>query len=114
MASRQGGKLKPLKASHTLEAPKKDKKDLDEEDVAFQQKKKADEAALKAARDKAAKGEDTVCIIMKALYLDNFHRIQVALLVVVSRSRARNRPSFQSVHLVHPVPCQSLYHQQPS
>ncbi|KAH9901107.1 hypothetical protein C8Q73DRAFT_786506 [Cubamyces lactineus] len=37
-------------------APKKDKKDLDEEDVAFQQKKKAEEAALKAARDKAAKG----------------------------------------------------------
>ncbi|OJT14172.1 hypothetical protein TRAPUB_9283 [Trametes pubescens] len=46
MASRQGGKLKPLKAA------KKDKKELDEEDVAFQARKKAEEAALKAARDK--------------------------------------------------------------
>ncbi|KAI9056697.1 hypothetical protein FKP32DRAFT_1598971 [Trametes sanguinea] len=46
MASRQGGKLKPLKA------PKKDKKDLDEDEIAFQQRKKQEEAALKAARDK--------------------------------------------------------------
>ncbi|KAI8998898.1 hypothetical protein BD414DRAFT_533705 [Trametes punicea] len=37
-------------------APKKDKKELDEDEVAFQQKKKQEEAALKAARDKAAKG----------------------------------------------------------
>ncbi|THH31746.1 hypothetical protein EUX98_g2434 [Antrodiella citrinella] len=50
MSSRQGGKLKPLKA------PKKDKKDLDDEDAAFAAKKKADEAAVKAAREKALKG----------------------------------------------------------
>ncbi|KAI0807297.1 translation machinery associated TMA7-domain-containing protein [Fomes fomentarius] len=48
MSGRQGGKVKPLKA------PKKDKKDLDEDDIAFQQKKKQEEAALKAARDKGA------------------------------------------------------------
>ncbi|KAI0371776.1 translation machinery associated TMA7 [Pilatotrama ljubarskyi] len=47
MASRQGGKLKPLKAN---------KKEMDEDEIAFQQKKKQEEAALKAARDKAAKG----------------------------------------------------------
>ncbi|MCJ1412219.1 hypothetical protein MMC19_006312 [Ptychographa xylographoides] len=34
-ASREGGKAKPLKA------PKKEKKDLDEEDLAFMEKKKA-------------------------------------------------------------------------
>ncbi|KAI0646788.1 translation machinery associated TMA7 [Trametes meyenii] len=50
MASRQGGKLKPLKA------PKKDKAELTDDEIAFQQKKKQEEAALKAARDKAAKG----------------------------------------------------------
>ncbi|KAG9318168.1 hypothetical protein JVU11DRAFT_244 [Chiua virens] len=48
--SRQGGKLKPLKA------PKKEKKDEDEDDKAFKEKKKADEAALKAAKGQAAKG----------------------------------------------------------
>jgi hypothetical protein len=48
--SRQGGKLKPLKA------PKKDKKDDDEEDKAFKEKKKADEAAEKAAKERASKG----------------------------------------------------------
>ncbi|KAG1759410.1 translation machinery associated TMA7-domain-containing protein [Suillus occidentalis] len=48
--SRQGGKLKPLKA------PKKEHKDEDEDDKAFKDKKKAEEAALKAARDKAVKG----------------------------------------------------------
>ncbi|OAX43819.1 translation machinery associated TMA7 [Rhizopogon vinicolor AM-OR11-026] len=48
--SRQGGKLKPLKA------PKKEAKEDDEETKAFKEKKKADEAALKAAKDKAVKG----------------------------------------------------------
>ncbi|KIK95034.1 hypothetical protein PAXRUDRAFT_11693 [Paxillus rubicundulus Ve08.2h10] len=46
--SRQGGKLKPLKA------PKKDHKEEDEDDKAFKDKKKAEEAAVKAARDKGA------------------------------------------------------------
>ncbi|KAJ1969239.1 hypothetical protein IWQ62_000740 [Dispira parvispora] len=50
MSSRQGGKLKPLKN------PKKGKKDLDEDDLAFQQKKKEEAAALKALKDKATKG----------------------------------------------------------
>ncbi|TFK25061.1 TMA7-domain-containing protein [Coprinopsis marcescibilis] len=49
MASRQGGKLKPLKA------PKKDKKEDTEEDAAFKAQKKADADALKAAREKALK-----------------------------------------------------------
>ncbi|KAI9568964.1 hypothetical protein HD554DRAFT_2171734 [Boletus coccyginus] len=44
--SRQGGKLKPLKAA------KKEKKDEDEDDKAFKERKKAEEAALKAAKDK--------------------------------------------------------------
>ncbi|TFK42789.1 translation machinery associated TMA7 [Crucibulum laeve] len=50
MASRQGGKLKPLKA------PKKDKKEETDEEVAFKERKKAEAEALKAARDKALKG----------------------------------------------------------
>lgn len=37
MSGRAAGKAKPLKA------PKKDKKDLDEDDVAFKNKQKADE-----------------------------------------------------------------------
>lgn len=37
MSGRQAGKAKPLKA------PKKDKRDLDEDDVAFKNKQKADE-----------------------------------------------------------------------
>ncbi|EDR11009.1 uncharacterized protein LACBIDRAFT_316099 [Laccaria bicolor S238N-H82] len=49
MSSRQAGKLKPLKA------PKKEKKEEMEEDVAFKEKKKAEAEALKAARDKAMK-----------------------------------------------------------
>ncbi|KAG7092177.1 hypothetical protein E1B28_008546 [Marasmius oreades] len=48
MSGRQGGKLKPLKA------PKKEKKDEDEDDKAFKDRKKAEEAALKAAREKGA------------------------------------------------------------
>ncbi|KAE9407036.1 TMA7-domain-containing protein [Gymnopus androsaceus JB14] len=47
MSGRQGGKLKPLKA------PKKEKRDEDEEDAAFKARKKAEADALKAARDKA-------------------------------------------------------------
>lgn len=50
MSGRQGGKLKPLKA------PKKGDKDMDEEDKAFAEKRKLEEAALKAARANAAKG----------------------------------------------------------
>ncbi|KAL1730121.1 translation machinery associated TMA7 [Schizophyllum commune] len=50
MSGRQGGKLKPLKA------PKKSKADLDEDDKAFLEKKKAEQAALKEAQAKAAKG----------------------------------------------------------
>ncbi|EGO58780.1 hypothetical protein NEUTE1DRAFT_116253 [Neurospora tetrasperma FGSC 2508] len=45
-ADRAGGKAKPLKA------PKKDKKDLDEDDKAFLEKKRAEE---KARKDLAAK-----------------------------------------------------------
>lgn len=43
MSGRQGGKLKPLKQK------KKQNDDLDEEDLAFKAKQKADEAARKAA-----------------------------------------------------------------
>ncbi|KAK0502906.1 translation machinery associated TMA7 [Armillaria luteobubalina] len=50
MSGRQGGKLKPLKA------PKKDKKEETEDEIAFKEKKKAEAEALKAARDKALKG----------------------------------------------------------
>ncbi|EXJ67509.1 uncharacterized protein Z520_00126 [Fonsecaea multimorphosa CBS 102226] len=45
--SREGGKVKPLKA------PKKDKKDLDEEDLAFKAKQQADAKARKEMADKA-------------------------------------------------------------
>ncbi|KAI0637258.1 translation machinery associated TMA7-domain-containing protein [Trametes polyzona] len=55
MASRQGGKLKPLKA------PKKDKKDMDEDEIAFKEKKKQEEAALKAARDKGTVDRFSQC-----------------------------------------------------
>jgi len=50
MSTRQGGKLKPLKA------PKKDKKDEDEDDAAFKAKQKAEAEALRAAKEKALKG----------------------------------------------------------
>ena len=63
MSTRQGGKLKPLKARMTLyetdsqslscpQAPKKDKKDEDEDDAAFKAKQKAEAEALRAAKDK--------------------------------------------------------------
>ncbi|KAF9459359.1 translation machinery associated TMA7-domain-containing protein [Collybia nuda] len=48
MASRQGGKLKPLKA------PKKEKKEESEDEIAFKEKKKAEAEAMKAAREKGA------------------------------------------------------------
>ncbi|KAJ0113822.1 hypothetical protein UCDDA912_g08252 [Diaporthe ampelina] len=46
-ADRQGGKAKPLKAA------KKAAKDLDEDDLAFLEKKKADEKARKELAAKA-------------------------------------------------------------
>ncbi|GKZ28781.1 translation machinery-associated protein 7 [Aspergillus brasiliensis] len=45
--SREGGKVKPLKAA------KKDKKELDEDDLAFQAKKRAEEKAKKELMEKA-------------------------------------------------------------
>ncbi|KAL8138646.1 hypothetical protein V2J09_004647 [Rumex salicifolius] len=45
--SKQGGKLKPLKA------PKSEKKDYDESDLAYLQKKKEEEKALKDLKSKA-------------------------------------------------------------
>lgn len=50
MSGRAGGKKKPLKA------PKKDNRELDDEDKAFQQKKKEEEKAMKDMAAKAAKG----------------------------------------------------------
>ncbi|KAL4906076.1 translation machinery associated TMA7 [Aspergillus multicolor] len=46
-ASREGGKVKPLKAA------KKDKKDLDEDDLAFKEKQRAEAKAKKEMMDKA-------------------------------------------------------------
>ncbi|RMJ22183.1 Translation machinery associated TMA7 [Aspergillus sp. HF37] len=45
--SREAGKVKPLRA------PKKDKKDLDDDDVAFKEKQKADAQAKKEMAEKA-------------------------------------------------------------
>ncbi|KAL1958281.1 hypothetical protein VTO42DRAFT_4789 [Malbranchea cinnamomea] len=45
--SREGGKLKPLKA------PKKEKKELDEEDIAFRERQKAEAKAKKELLEKA-------------------------------------------------------------
>ncbi|KAK1229075.1 Translation machinery-associated protein 7 [Marasmius sp. AFHP31] len=58
MSGRQGGKLKPLKGKvlNGCQAAKKEKKEEDEDDKAFKDRKKAEEAALKAAKDKALKG----------------------------------------------------------
>lgn len=50
MVGKDGGKAKPLKA------PKKAEKDYDESDLEFLAKKKAEEAALKDLKAKAAKG----------------------------------------------------------
>ncbi|KAM3837917.1 translation machinery-associated protein 7 [Diretmus argenteus] len=48
MSGREGGKKKPLKA------PKKQGKDLDDEDMAFKQKQKDDQKAMEALKAKAA------------------------------------------------------------
>ncbi|XP_073834897.1 translation machinery-associated protein 7 homolog [Musca autumnalis] len=48
MSGREGGKKKPLKA------PKKESKDMDENDLAFKQKQKEAQKALEAAKQKAA------------------------------------------------------------
>ncbi|KAK9374633.1 translation machinery associated TMA7 [Lipomyces chichibuensis] len=50
MSGRQGGKAKPLKA------PKKERKEFDDEDKAFLDKKKAEAAARKDMAAKASKG----------------------------------------------------------
>ncbi|KAF8027552.1 hypothetical protein BT93_E0454 [Corymbia citriodora subsp. variegata] len=47
MSSKQGGKAKPLKQ------PKADKKEYDENDLAYLQKKKDEEKALKELKAKA-------------------------------------------------------------
>ncbi|EEQ83849.1 Translation machinery-associated protein 7 [Blastomyces dermatitidis] len=47
MGGREGGKAKPLKA------PKKERKELDEDDLAFREKQKADAKAKKELADKA-------------------------------------------------------------
>jgi len=48
MSGRDGGKKKPLKA------PKKQNKDVDDEDMAFKQKQKEDQKAMEALKTKAA------------------------------------------------------------
>ncbi|XP_031703876.1 translation machinery-associated protein 7 [Anarhichas minor] len=48
MSSREGGKKKPLKA------PKKQSKEMDEDDVAFKQKQKDDQKAMDALKTKAS------------------------------------------------------------
>lgn len=49
MSGREGGKKKPLKA------PKKEGKELDEDEMAFKQKQKENQKALEAAKQQAAK-----------------------------------------------------------
>lgn len=48
MSGREGGKKKPLKA------PKKQAKDVDDDDVAYKQKQKEDQKALEQLKAKAA------------------------------------------------------------
>ncbi|XP_066157713.1 translation machinery-associated protein 7 homolog [Euwallacea fornicatus] len=48
MSSREGGKKKPLKQ------PKKDNKELDEDDIAHKQKLKEQQKALQDAKSKAS------------------------------------------------------------
>ncbi|BFZ65193.1 hypothetical protein YB2330_006356 [Saitoella coloradoensis] len=50
MSSRQGGKLKPLKA------PKKKEQDYDDEDLAFKKKQMEDAKKLKDMQNQAKKG----------------------------------------------------------
>ncbi|KAH8317300.1 hypothetical protein KR074_007191 [Drosophila pseudoananassae] len=49
MSGREGGKKKPLKA------PKKEGKDLDEDDMAFKAKQKEQQKAMEAAKANASK-----------------------------------------------------------
>ncbi|CAL8338025.1 unnamed protein product [Merluccius merluccius] len=61
MSGREGGKKKPLKA------PKKQNKDLDDEDMAFKQKQKDDQKAMEALKAKASgKGPLAGCGIKKS------------------------------------------------
>lgn len=48
MSGREGGKKKPLKA------PKKDQREMDEEDMAFKQKQKEQQKAMQDAKAKAS------------------------------------------------------------
>ncbi|XP_029991317.1 translation machinery-associated protein 7 [Sphaeramia orbicularis] len=48
MSGREGGKKKPLKA------PKKQCKDMDEDDLAFKQKQKEEQKAMEALKAKAS------------------------------------------------------------
>jgi len=48
MSGREGGKKKPLKA------PKKDNREMDDDDVALQQKRRDEQKALEAMKAKAA------------------------------------------------------------
>ncbi|KTG33084.1 hypothetical protein cypCar_00011843 [Cyprinus carpio] len=48
MSGREGGKKKPLKA------PKKQSKDMDDEDMAFKQKQKEEQKAMEQLKAKAA------------------------------------------------------------
>ncbi|KAM4588930.1 translation machinery-associated protein 7 [Leuresthes tenuis] len=48
MSGREGGKKKPLKA------PKKQNKDMDDDDAAFKQKQKEEQKALDALKAKAS------------------------------------------------------------
>ncbi|ODM92583.1 Translation machinery-associated protein 7 [Orchesella cincta] len=50
MSGREGGKKKPLKA------PKKDSREMDDEDLARKQKQKEDQKAMEAMKAKAQKG----------------------------------------------------------
>ena len=50
MSGRDGGKKKPLKA------PKKDSKDMDDDEVALKQKQKEEQKKIAEMREKAAKG----------------------------------------------------------
>ncbi|XP_061687528.1 translation machinery-associated protein 7 [Syngnathoides biaculeatus] len=54
MSGREGGKKKPLKA------PKKQAKDLDDDEVAFKQKQKEEQKALDALKAKAS-GKGPLC-----------------------------------------------------
>ncbi|XP_069025758.1 translation machinery-associated protein 7 [Embiotoca jacksoni] len=54
MSGREGGKKKPLKA------PKKQGKDMDDDEVAFKQKQKEDQKAMEALKAKAS-GKGPLC-----------------------------------------------------